>query len=147
MENIEELIYNLVTEMLEKGKASFSENGLNIKTKFEDGCLSIQATYESPRTEQLKKDFENFIKNLNDEFFLEIVESFESKEIKKIQEGLDSEDISKIENSIKVFKTRLNEVASKKLEEINNDIEETEIELQKLTDIRDSYLHVIQYEI
>lgn len=156
---MEELINELIKKLVTNGVAEFHKDGLDIKASCKDGMFSIESSFnnidqdlpkkmskEETAKETLKR-FENYIKKLSDDFFVEIMETFEPKQIASIQKGLNSKDIFEIEDSIKLFKNRINEVASKKLEEINNDIEETETELQKLTDIRDSYLHVIQYEI
>ena len=146
MENFDNILNSLVAKLFADGAAEFSQDGLNIKTTYDNGCLSISASFVSPKEDETKKlvdDFENYINSLNDEFFLEAAESFENGQLKKVQDMLDSKQPEIIKNGIDIFMTRLKEVATSKVNDINKDIEKAEKELSELIEIRDSYVHVL----
>ena len=146
MENFDNILNSLVAKLFADGAAEFSQDGLNIKTTYDNGCLSISASFVSPKEDEAKKlvdNFENYINSLNDEFFLEVAESFENGQLKKVQDMLDSKQPEIIKNGINIFMTRLKEVAAGKVNDINKDIEKAEKELSELIEIRDSYVHVL----
>ena len=146
MENFDNVLNTLVAKLLAEGAAEFSQDGLNIKTTYNNGCLSISASFVSPKEDEAKKlvdNFENYINSLNDEFFLEVAESFENGQLKKVQDMLDSKQPEIIKNGINIFTARLKEVATSKVNDINKDIEKAEKELSELIEIRDSYVHVL----
>ena len=146
MENFDNVLNTLVAKLLAEGAAEFSQDGLNIKTTYENGCLSISASFESPKEDEKKKlitSFEDYINSLNDEFFLEVAESFKDGQLKEIQNLIDSNDINTVIKGINTFMDKLKEVASAKVEKINKDIKKTEEELSELIEIRDSYIHVL----
>lgn len=146
MENFDYVLNTLVAKLLTNGEAEFSQDGLNIKTTYDNGCLNISASFVSPKEDETKKlidRFETYINSLNDEFFLEVAESFEDGELHKIQKMLDSKHLPTVEEGIDIFMTQLKEVAASKVEEISEDIKKTEEELSELIEIRDSYNHVL----
>lgn len=146
MKNFDSVLNTLVAKLLTDGMAEFSQDGLNIKTTYDNGCLNISASFVSPKEDETKKliaSFETYINSLNDEFFLEVAESFEDGQLHEIQKMLDSKHPSTVEKGIDIFMTRLKEVAASKVEDINEDIKKTEEELSELIEIRDSYVHVL----
>ena len=146
MENFDNVLNTLVAKLLAEGAAEFSQDGLNIKTTYDNGCLSISASFVSPKEDEKKKlitSFEDYINSLNDEFFLEVAESFKDGQLKEIQNLIDSNDINTVIKGINTFMDKLKEVASAKVEKINKDIKKTEEELSELIEIRDSYVHVL----
>lgn len=146
MENFDNVLNTLVAKLLAEGAAEFSQDGLNIKTTYDNGCLNISASFVSPKEDEKKKlltSFEDYINSLNDEFFLEVAESFKEGQLKEIQDLLDSNNINTVNKGINIFMGKLKEVAAAKVEEINKDIKKTEEELSELIEIRDSYVHVL----
>ena len=146
MENFDNVLNTLVAKLLSEGAAEFSQDGLNIKTTYDNGCLNISASFVSPKEDEKKKlltSFEDYINSLNDEFFLEVAESFKEGQLKEIQDLLDSNNINTVNKGINIFMGKLKEVAAAKVEEINGDIKKTEEELSELIEIRDSYVHVL----
>lgn len=147
MENIENVLNDLVAKLLTNGAASFSQDGLNIKTSYDNGCLSISASYESPvedKTEKLVKEFEDYVKSLNDEFFVEVAESFSNGDLKRIQDKIESHDRKLVEEGIAEFMLNMQAIAATKIDMLDNDIKEAESELKELKDIRASYAHVMR---
>ena len=146
MENFDNILNSLVAKLFADGAAEFSQDGLNIKTTYDNGCLNISASFVSPKEDEKKKlltSFEDYINSLNDEFFLEVAESFKEGQLKEIQDLLDSNNINTVNKGINIFMDKLKEVAAAKVEEINKDIKKTEEELSELIEIRDSYVHVL----
>ena len=146
----DDILNKMIAKLLNKGVAEFDKDGLNIKASFDDGCLKIEAEFVSPEEDTVKENvteyvntFEDYIKSLSDEFFLETVETFEKGELKQIQDKLDSNKLELVTKGINEFMARLKTVASNKIKEINADIELEEKKLSELIEIRDSYIHVL----
>lgn len=143
MENLDTLLNELVAKLLTEGSAKFSQNGLNVETTYNDGCFNFKATYESPAVDNLRTQFEEYIKSLNDEFFLEVAETFEDGKLKNIQDKINSKTPALVAEGVNEFMVRLKEVAKAKVAELDKDIKATEKELTDLIEIKDSYIHVI----
>lgn len=150
----DDILNKMIAKLLNKGVAEFDKDGLNIKASFDDGCLKIEAEFVSPEEDTVEENveenveeyvntFEDYIKSLSDEFFLETVETFEKGELKQIQDKLDSNKLELVTKGINEFMARLKTVASNKIKEINADIELEEKKLSELIEIRDSYIHVL----
>lgn len=146
MKNMDEILNNLVAKLLAEGSAQFSQDGLNIKTSYDNGCFKLAASFESPvvdETSELVKSFEEYVKSLSDDFFVEVTESFKDGELKSIQDKLDSKKPNLVRLGIDHFMARLKATASSKISDLNADIATTERELTELIEIRDSYMHVL----
>ena len=146
----DDILNKMIAKLLNKGVAEFDKDGLNIKASFDDGCLKIEAEFVSPEEDAEEENvteyvntFEDYIKSLSDEFFLETVETFDKGELKQIQDKLDSNKLELVTKGINEFMARLKTVASNKIKEINADIELEEKKLSELIEIRDSYIHVL----
>ena len=99
---------------------------------YSDGHTSVQVTpnsisiqYNSKPTVDVavSKDkdiaeFLNFCDSLNDDLFVEVCETFSDEELFNLQTALDTDNYK---NTIKVFSTRVGEVAHSRLTEICND--------------------------
>lgn len=147
---MDNLLNNLVKKLLVEGSAEFSKDGLNIKAFYDNGCLNIKTTFESPKednkTEKLLNSFEDYVKSLSDELFIELVESFEEGRLKELQDKLDTKQFDLITEAISEFMANLKQIAHSKVKEIDKDIKDIEEELTELIEIRDSYIHVINKE-
>lgn len=147
---MDNLLNNLVKKLLVEGSAEFSKDGLNIKAFYDNGCLNIKTTFESPKeddkTEKLLNSFEEYVKSLSDELFIELVESFEEGRLKELQNKLDTKQFDLVTEAISEFMANLKQIAHSKVKEIDKDIKDIEEELTELIEIRDSYIHVINKE-
>ncbi len=147
---MDNLLNNLVKKLLVEGSAEFSKDGLNIKAFYDNGCLNIKTTFESPKeddkTEKLLNSFEEYVKSLSDELFIELVESFEEGRLKELQDKLDTKQFDLVTEAISEFMANLKQIAHSKVKEIDKDIKDIEEELTELIEIRDSYIHVINKE-
>lgn len=147
---MDNLLNNLVKKLLVEGSAEFSKDGLNIKAFYDNGCLNIKTTFKSPKeddkTEKLLNSFEDYIKSLSDELFIELVESFEEGRLKELQDKLDTKQFDLVTEAISEFMANLKQIAHSKVKEIDKDIKDLEEELTELIENRDSYIHVINKE-
>lgn len=147
---MDKLLNNLVKKLLVEGSAEFSKDGLNIKAFYDNGCLNIKTTFESPKeddkTEKLLNSFEEYVKSLSDDLFIELVESFEEGRLKELQDKLDTKQFDLVTEAISEFMANLRQIAHSKVREIDKDIKDIEEELTELIEIRDSYIHVINKE-
>lgn len=147
---MDNLLNNLVKKLLVEGSAEFSKDGLNIKAFYDNGCLNIKTTFKSPKednkTEKLLNSFEDYIKSLSDELFIELVESFEEGRLKELQDKLDTKQFDLVTEAISEFMANLKQIAHSKVKEIDKNIKDIEEELTELIEIRDSYMHVINKE-
>lgn len=145
MENLNELIEDLIAKFLTTGSAELNEDGLNIKMTNDNGIMSI--TCESPvKDNTIVKKFEAYIDSLSDDFFVEVAESFKNGELKAIQDKLESNNNEVIKEGIDTFMTKVKEIASSKIDELNSDIKATEKDLSDLIELRNSYIHVLNKE-
>lgn len=147
---MDNLLNNLVKKLLVEGSAEFSKDGLNIKAFYDNGCLNIKTTFKSPKeddkTEKLLNSFEDYIKSLSDELFIELIESFKEGRLKELQDKLDTKQFDLVTEAISEFMANLKQIAHSKVKEIDKDIKDIEEELTELIEIRDSYMHVINKE-
>ena len=147
---MDNLLNNLVKKLLVEGSAEFSKDGLNIKAFYDNGCLNIKTTFKSPKeddkTEKLLNSFEDYVKSLSDELFIELVESFEEGRLKELQDKLDTKQFDLVTEAISEFMANLKQIAYSKVKEIDKDIKDLEEELTELIETRDSYIHVINKE-
>lgn len=147
---MDNLLNNLVKKLLVEGSAEFSKDGLNIKAFYDNGCLNIKTTFKSPKeddkTEKLLNSFEDYVKSLSDELFIELVESFEEGRLKELQDKLDTKQFDLVTEAISEFMANLKQIAHSKVKEIDKDIKDIEEELTELIEKRDSYIHVINKE-
>lgn len=103
---------------LEKGE-TFNYSDDNTSLSVSPNGLSIQFKSVSKKTVKDKEiaAFLNFCDNLHDDLFTEVCETFEDAELEKLQNDLDTDNYR---NTIKVFSTRVGEVANNRLTEIVN---------------------------
>jgi hypothetical protein len=103
---------------LEKGE-TFNYSDDNTSLSVSPNGLSLQFKSVSKKTVKDKEvaEFLNFCDNLHDDLFTEVCETFEDAELDKLQNDLDTDNYR---NTIKVFSTRVGEVANNKLTEIIN---------------------------
>ena len=104
---------------LEKGE-TFNYSDDNTSLSVSPNGLSLQFKSVSKKTVKDKEvaEFLNFCDNLHDDLFTEVCETFEDAELDKLQNDLDTDNYR---NTIKVFTTRVGEVANNRLTEIIND--------------------------
>lgn len=146
---MDKILNELIASLLTNGVAEFSQDGLNIKTSYDNGCLKLQASFVSPEKddtgeiEALRTSFQEYVKSLSDELFIEVAESFEDGDLKVVQDMLDTNDLASVNQAIAIFMNHLKKIAAEKVQALNVDIKDAEKELEELIEIRNSYTHVL----
>ena len=115
---------------LEKGETYGYSDG-NTALEISPNSISIRYNSMPKRTNKDAEitKFLNFCDNLNDDLFSETCESFTDGELDALQEALDTDNYR---NSIKVFSTRVREIANNRLAEIVN---EADVEIRHQEEI------------
>lgn len=115
---------------LEKGETYGYSDG-NTALEISPNSISIRYNSMPKRTNKDAEvaKFLNFCDNLNDDLFSETCESFTDGELDALQDALDTDNYR---NTIKVFTTRVKEIANNKLAEIVN---EADVEIRHQEEI------------
>lgn len=115
---------------LEKGE-TYGYSDANTAVEISPNTISIRYNSLPKRTNKDAEvtKFLNFCDNLNDDLFSETCESFTDGELDALQEALDTDNYR---NTIKVFTTRVREIANNRLAEIVN---EADVEIRHQEEI------------
>lgn len=107
----------LFNALAENGEYKYSENGLNISAKSSDGTLSLQVSYEEPKNlaKDEAEDFQNFVKQIDDDLFIDVCESLGQDDLTRIVNCLNSEDVEKVRSGILKFKQELKKIITDKI--------------------------------
>lgn len=145
MKEFDYILNDLITELFTKGKVEYKKDGLQVDANKSDNGLSVKIAYEDQpeEFEQIVSDFESYIQGLDDDFFLEVAESFEDGKLKAIQDKLDSKDISEIKKGIKEFKDQVIRIATRDLNSVTVDINDLEKDLKSLYELKNTYLDIL----
>ena len=113
MEQFQEL-FNVLAE---NGEFNYSENGLNISAKSSDNALQLQVSYEAPKpaAKSEAQDFQEFIKNIDDELFTDVCESLGGEQLSRIANCLNSNDVESVRSAVLRFKQEMKNVLVKKI--------------------------------
>lgn len=145
MQNLENFINDLVTKLFIEGSAEFSQDGLTIKASKNGDILQLSASFEEKDSaKQLRDEFEDYVKELSDDFFIEIAESFKPGQLKDIQDRIDSDDYSKVMSGVNDFMSKANHIAWSKIVSLDKDIKEVKEDLEELQELRASYQAVFE---
>ena len=117
-----------IFEALSRGESYGYSDG-NTSVQVTPNSISIQynAPKKSPKDVDVEK-FLNFCDSIHEDLFTEVCESFAPGELEALQNDLDTDNYS---NTIKVFSTRVAEIAHSRLTEIMNDAD-AEIRRQEM---------------
>lgn len=145
MKEFDFILNDLITELFKKGKVEYNRDGLQVDADKSDNGLFVKIAYEDQpdESEQIVSDFESYIQGLDDDFFLEVAESFEGGKLKIIQDKLDSKNISKIKEGIKEFKNQVAKIATRDLDSVTVDINDLEKDLKSLYELKNAYLNIL----
>lgn len=103
---------------LEKGETYGYSDG-NTAVEISPNSISIRYNSVPKRTNKDAEvtKFLNFCDSLNDDLFVEVCETFSNEELTRLQNNLDTDEY---QETIKIFSTRVGEVAHNRLTEICN---------------------------
>lgn len=129
----------MLTEMFNALQNGEQYNYSDGNTQISINPYGIKIQYNSNKNENVDKknakeiqekkvqEFLNYCDKLDDEFFVEVCDTFTGAEIEKLQEQLDTDDYQK---TIDTFTARIKEVGNTKLSELINAYD-AEIKLQE----------------
>jgi len=123
----DEMMQKMV-EAIIAGK-TFTFNSDNVQIKITPNGMQILYT-ETPKTSNKDEEIKIFLEycdKLDDEFFVEVCDTFSGAEMEKLQEQLDTDDYQK---TIDLFTSRIKEVGNTRLSEIINAYD-AEIKIQE----------------
>lgn len=108
-----------IFEALKKGESySFSDENTTVKVTPNSISINYNSTPVKTNTKDKEvTEFLNFCDSINNDLFVEVCKTFADDELYKLQTELDTD---RYRNTIKVFSTRIKEVAHNKLAEICN---------------------------
>ena len=99
----------------ENGEYEYSENGLNISAKSSDGNITVQVSYEAPNAKSEAQDFQEFIKNIDDDLFTDVCESLGGEQLSRIANCLNSDDVEAVRSAVLRFKQEMRNVLVNKI--------------------------------
>ena len=108
-----------IFETLQRGENyNYSDENSSIKVTPNGISVQFRSTPKTSNKDKEVKNFLDFCDNLHDDLFVEVCETFSDEELYNLQSALDTDNYK---NTIKVFSTRVGEVAHSRLSEIIND--------------------------
>lgn len=127
----EQILLDLISAMTKNEPFNYSDDNMEIHVTPNSTYISYSSNpkkkVEEPNKDEEVKAFLEYCDNLDDDFFVEVCESFSEEELNKLQDDLDT---INYKNTISVFKNRVKEVSDKNLAEIakiaNENIKEQE---------------------
>lgn len=108
-----------IFEALQRGETySYSDGNTSVQVTPNSISIQYMPTVHATYKDKEITEFLNFCDSLNDDLFVEVCETFSDEELYNLQTALDTDNYK---NTIKVFSTRVGEVAHSRLTEICND--------------------------
>lgn len=103
----------------------YENNGLTIKANSTDTSLNLSVAYDEDKKEGnlVKKEldnFQNYLKDLDDDLFTEVCDALGNSEISKIQDCLNSNKLETVRAAIIKFKTFANKIITNKIAYLKN---------------------------
>lgn len=119
----EDQFRELVKAINENREYNYENNGLKINSKSDDNSLQLSIAYDGGEGNLVKKEldnFQNYLKNLDDDLFTEICDALGNSEIQKIQNCLNSDKLETIRAAIIKFKNFANKIITNKIAYFKN---------------------------
>lgn len=115
----------LVKAINENREYNYENNGLKINAKSNDNSLQLSIAYDEDKKEGnlVKKEldnFQNYLKDLDDDLFTEICDALGNEEIQKIQNCLNSNKLETVRAAIIKFKNFSNKIITNKIAYLKN---------------------------
>lgn len=121
----EDQFRELVKAINENREYNYENNGLKINAKSNDNSLQLSIAYDEDKKEGnlVKKEldnFQNYLKDLDDDLFTEICDALGNEEIQKIQNCLNSNKLETVRAAIIKFKNFSNKIITNKIAYLKN---------------------------
>ena len=114
----EDQLKELAKSIIENREFSFNQNGLQISSKSTDNGLQLSIVYDSSEKQLAKQERDNFlefIKTIDDNVFVELVESLGPEVINKLQTMLNTDDLELVREACIKFKNAYKQLLINKI--------------------------------
>lgn len=121
----EDQFRELVKAINENREYNYEENGLKINAKSNDNSLQLSIAYDEDKKENslVQKEldnFQNYLKDMDDDLFTEVCDTLDNEEIQKIQNCLNSNKLETVRAAIIKFKSVARKIITDKIAYLNN---------------------------
>lgn len=121
----EDQFRELVKAINENREYNYEENGLKINAKSNDNSLQLSIAYDEDKKENslVQKEldnFQNYLKDMDDDLFTEVCDALDNEEIQKIQNCLNSNKLETVRAAIIKFKSVARKIIADKIAYLNN---------------------------
>lgn len=114
----EDQLKALAKSIIENSEFSFNQNGLQISSKSTDNGLQLSIVYDYSEKQLAKQERDNFlefIKTIDDNVFVELVESLGPDVINKLQTMLNTDDLELVREACIKFKNAYKQLLVNKI--------------------------------
>lgn len=121
----EDQFRELVKAINENREYNYEENGLKINANSNDNSLQLSIAYDKDKKENslVQKEldnFQNYLKDMDDDLFTEVCDALDNEEIQKIQNCLNSNKLETVRAAIIKFKNAARKIIARKIAYLNN---------------------------
>ena len=121
----EDQFRELVKAIYENREYNYEENGLKINANSNDNSLQLSIAYDEDKKENslVQKEldnFQNYLKDMDDDLFTEVCDALDNEEIQKIQNCLNSNKLETVRAAIVKFKSVARKIITDKIVYLNN---------------------------
>lgn len=121
----EDQFRELVKAINENREYNYEENGLKINANSNDNSLQLSIAYDEDKKENslVQKEldnFQNYLKDMDDDLFTEVCDALDNEEIQKIQNCLNSNKLETVRAAIVKFKSVARKIITDKIVYLNN---------------------------
>lgn len=121
----EDQFRELVKAINENREYNYEENGLKINANSNDNSLQLSIAYDKDKKENslVQKEldnFQNYLKDMDDDLFTEVCDALDNEEIQKIQNCLNSNKLETVRAAIIKFKNTARKIIARKIAYLNN---------------------------
>ena len=100
----------ILTSLKEQKDYEYHQNGLNITTQFTDDGFTITCDYSDVFSNE-KDEFEEYVENLDENLYEEVIETLGVDKVKAMTDCLASSNIETVRSAISLFKNTVKKVA------------------------------------
>lgn len=121
----EDQFRELVKAINENREYNYEEKGLKINANSNDNSLQLSIAYDEDKKENslVQKEldnFQNYLKDMDDDLFTEVCDALDNEEIQKIQNCLNSNKLETVRAAIVKFKSVARKIITDKIVYLNN---------------------------
>lgn len=124
----DEMLQEIFTALQNGETYGYADENMTVQASPKGISIQYKSVPKVDTKEKEVTEFLRFCDSIHEDLFVEVCETFEAGELAKLQHDLDTDNYK---NTIKVFSSRIGEVANSRLAEIMNDAD-AEIRRQEI---------------